>query len=67
MSDIKKKASLFLLLAFVCLIQWKLTSRPAKTIQTDAEQSFTLEAETCTCPCGFVPWTDSWCEFHYGT
>ena len=25
-----------------------------------------VELESCEC-CGFVPWTDSWCEFHYGT
>ena len=23
------------------------------------------ELESCGC-CGFVPWTDSWCEFHMG-
>ena len=26
----------------------------------------TLEVECCEC-CGFVPWTDSWCEYHMGT
>jgi len=26
----------------------------------------TVELESCDC-CGFVPWTDSWCEFHYST
>ena len=25
----------------------------------------TLEVEACEC-CGFVPWTDSWCEYHMG-
>jgi len=26
----------------------------------------TLEVECCP-DCGFAPWTDSWCEEHFGT
>jgi hypothetical protein len=38
---------------------------------TESEPHFdlvipTVELENCDC-CGFVPWTDSWCEFHYST
>jgi hypothetical protein len=32
----------------------------------DLDKVATLEAECCL-DCGFAPWTDSWCEFHYGT
>ena len=32
----------------------------------DLDKVVTLEVECCG-DCGFAPWTDSWCEFHYGT
>ena len=32
----------------------------------DLDKTATLEIKCCE-GCGFVPWTDSWCEFHYGT
>jgi hypothetical protein len=32
----------------------------------DLDKVVTLEMECCE-DCGFAPWTDSWCEFHYGT
>ena len=32
----------------------------------DMNKVVTLELDCCE-DCGFVPWTDSWCEFHYGT
>lgn len=32
----------------------------------DLDKVVTLELECCT-DCGFVPWTDSWCEKHFGT
>jgi hypothetical protein len=25
-----------------------------------------LEVEACV-DCGYAPWSDSWCEYHYGT
>ena len=30
------------------------------------EVTTTLEAEYCSC-CGYAPWSDSWCEHHFGT
>jgi hypothetical protein len=32
----------------------------------DLDKIATLEIKCCE-GCGFVPWTDSWCEFHFGT
>jgi hypothetical protein len=32
----------------------------------DLDKVVTLEVDCCK-DCGFAPWTDSWCEFHYGT
>jgi hypothetical protein len=31
----------------------------------DLDKVVTLEIECCK-DCGFAPWTDSWCEFHFG-
>tara|TARA_R110002110_G_scaffold47105_1_gene141740 strand:- start:203 stop:490 length:288 start_codon:yes stop_codon:yes gene_type:complete len=32
----------------------------------DIDKMATLKIKCCE-GCGFVPWTDSWCEFHFGT
>ena len=32
----------------------------------DLDKVVGLEIECCE-DCGFVPWTDSWCEFHFAT
>ncbi len=68
MSDNQKKASLFCVLAFLlgCLL-----ASSGCAVKTQAKSSLkhietSLEIECCPC-CGFAPWSDSWCERHYGT
>ena len=67
MNDNQKKASLFCVLAFLlgcllasgCAVKTQARS-PIGHVETS------LEVECCPC-CGFAPWSDSWCEHHYGT
>jgi len=37
---------------------------------TDGKPHFDIviptQDKSCDC-CGFIPWTDSWCEFHFAT
>ena len=68
MKDSQKKAALFCVLAFLAGL---LVATSGCSVRTQAESPFgvtttTLEVECCPC-CGFPPWTDSWCENHYGT
>jgi hypothetical protein len=73
---------LFLLLAFLAglaigcsaTVRTELKTRPTTYPQDliypvteyDLDKVVTLEIKCCE-DCGFAPWTDSWCEFHFGT
>jgi hypothetical protein len=68
MKDSQKKAALFCVLAFLAGL---LVATSGCSVRTRGESPLgvmttTLEVECCPC-CGFTPWTDSWCENHYGT
>ena len=39
---------------------------PVTGYDLDKVVTLTLEIECCE-DCGFTPWTDSWCEKHFGT
>jgi len=70
MTDNQKKASLFCVLAFLlgCLaVSVGCSVGSATRVETKfGGMRTTLEVECCP-DCGFAPWTDSWCEYHYGT
>jgi len=74
MKNSQKKAAGLCILAFLagCLIcfsgcAWGTATRiDAGQHQYETGAGIYLELECCAC-CGFAPWTDSWCEFHYGT
>ena len=58
--------------AFICMVAFLLGCVIALTgcsvtveVQPPISKVETLEAEYCPC-CGFAPWSDSWCEEHYG-
>ena len=59
---------------FICLVAFLLGCAIAITgcsvtveVQSPIGKAGTsLEVEYCSC-CGFAPWSDSWCEEHYGT
>jgi len=66
MKDSQKKAALFCVLAFLAGL---LVATSGCSVRMQGESPLgvtTLEVECCPC-CGFAPWTDSWCEYHYGT
>ncbi len=58
--------------AFICMVAFLLGCVIALTgcsatieMQSPVSKVQTLEDEYCNC-CGFIPWSDSWCEKHYG-
>jgi len=67
MNDNQKKAALACVLAFLlgCLVAFSGCSVRIE-VQPPISQMETLDVKTCPC-CGFAPWSDSWCEYHYGT
>ncbi len=76
MNDNQKKAALACVLAFlvgllVATSGCTLHTHTHTHIGTDTGTHIgttSLEVEACVdCDCGYAPWSDSWCEYHYGT
>ena len=67
MKDSQKRAALYCLLAFLVGLLIATSGCAIRIeVQPPIGQVQTLEVDSCPC-CGFAPWTDSWCEKHYGT
>ena len=63
------KAALLCLVAFLlgCVISFSGCSFGIATRSKIGKSNLEtgLKVESCPC-CGFFPWSDSWCEEHYG-
>ena len=69
MNKSEMKAALVCLVAFLlgCVIAFTGCSFSGATRSQMGRSSIQtgIKVECCSC-CGFIPWSDSWCEKHYG-